>query len=259
MRIAIIGGTHPRHLYYHSAIAKEFNVVGALLEHRENMIPKPPDWITEHDRELWERHFDNRDTCEAKYFGDPQLDVPTRKVLQENINSPTSQKYITDLKPDIILIFGCHMINWYLDVPMINLHLGLSPRYRGSATLFWPFYFLEPNHAGCTFHQIVDEPDAGKILHQCRPYLLHGDTIHDVSCRAVVQATNDMLLLLHKFPDWEYHEQKNTGKCFLGGDFQPQHLRPIYDTWEDGITGAYLRAEIKPKEPWLFERNLDNV
>ena len=29
----------------------------------------------------------------------------------------------------------------------LNLHLGLSPWYKGSATLFWPFYFLQPNYS----------------------------------------------------------------------------------------------------------------
>ena len=67
-----------------------------------------------------------------------------------------------------------------------------------------------------------------------------------------------MLLLLNKFPDWQYHEQKNTGKCFLSSDFQPQHLRFIYDTWNDDITGAYLRGEIKPREPWLYQENLSD-
>ena len=33
-----------------------------------------------------------------------------------------------------------------IDASIFCMHGGLSPRYRGSATLFWPFYFLKPNH-----------------------------------------------------------------------------------------------------------------
>jgi len=259
MKIAIIGGTQPRHLHYHSTIAANFNVVGALLEQREGMLPQPPVWIEPHDRKLFNRHFHNRNVVEADYFGSPKLNVNTKMVSQDEMNSGASMGFITDLEPDLILVFGCHLLHWYIDVPMINLHLGLSPRYRGSATLFWPQYFLEPNWAGCTFHQIIDEPDAGKILHQCRPTLCYGDTIHEVSARAVLQATDKMLLLLQKFPNWQYHQQRATGKNFLGRDFQPQHLRMIYDVYNDDITGAYLRGEIQPPEPWLFERNLANV
>ena len=34
----------------------------------------------------------------------------------------------------------------------INLHLGLSPWFKGSVTLFWPFYHLMPQFCGSTFH-----------------------------------------------------------------------------------------------------------
>ena len=245
MRVAIVGGTHPRHLFFQNSIKS----VGRLLVKRETMLPQAPDYITEHDRDLWDRHFDNRSKCELEYFGNGS---PNGRIT-DDLNSKESRDYIEGLKPDLVLVFGCGMLNWYLDVPMINLHLGLSPRYRGSATLFWPFYFLEPNNAGCTFHQIVDEPDAGKILHQSKPELKNGDTIHDVACRAVLAARDDMELLLDRFPDWEYHEQRNTGKCFLSKDFQPHHLRSIYDTWNDDIVGAYLRQDIRPREQWIHK------
>ena len=248
MRVAIVGGTHPRHLFFHSTIS---NVVGKLLVARENMTPEPPRHLGGHDKALWIRHFDNRAICEQKYFGN-NAPVSAMVISPSELNTAKSRDYIAGLKPDVVLVFGCGLLKWYLDVPMINLHLGLSPRYRGSATLFWPFYLLEPNNAGCTFHQIVDEPDAGKILHQVRPKMMRGDTIHDVSCRAVLAAQRDFSKLQDKFPDWEYHKQKNTGKCFLSGDFQPHHLRNIYDVWDDDIAGAYLRGDIKPHEQWIY-------
>lgn len=256
MRVAIVGGTQPRHMYYHNQIAQHYNVVGALLEHREGMLPQPPEWITPADRELWRRHFGNRNQVEARVFGAPRLNVPVKMVAAMDLNTPESMIYVMNLQPDLILVFGCHMLNWYLDVPMINLHLGLSPRYRGSATLFWPQYFLEPNWAGCTFHQIVEEPDAGQILHQCRPDFEYGDTIHEVSARAVLVATADMVSLLRNFDGWQYHAQRATGKNFLGRDFQPQHLRMIYDVYDDDIVDAYLNKEIQPGEPWLYQDNL---
>jgi folate-dependent phosphoribosylglycinamide formyltransferase PurN len=259
LRIAIIGGTHPRHLYYHAAIANSgHTVVGALLEHRGNLIPEPPERIAPHDRALWKRHFYNRSLHESVAFGAPSLAIPNIKmVTREELNSDEAYHHIADLRPDLVLIFGCHLLKWFLPVPIINLHLGLSPRYRGSATLFWPFYFLEPNWAGCTFHQIVREPDAGMILHQCRPELKSGDTIHQVATRAVITATVDMLKLLDNFEHWAYKEQKATGKNFLSSDFQTQHLRNIYDLWNDQIVDSYLNGEIKPPEPRLYRGKIE--
>ena len=256
MRLAFIGGSHPRHMYYFNTIAHEYGAVGALIEQRENMLPTAPAGISDHDRHLWGIHFANREHYERKAFGmQNSLNVDdVRRV--ENINDPDNIGYIVDLKPDLVLVFGCHILRWYVNQPMINLHLGLSPRYRGSATLFWPFYFMEPQFAGCTFHQVVDEPDAGDILHQTRPTLAYGDTIHEVAARCVIGATADMLLLLRKFNDWKYHKQKNTGKCFLSSDFKPQHLRVIYDVYQDNIVNEYLSGRIPRNEPIMYQENL---
>jgi folate-dependent phosphoribosylglycinamide formyltransferase PurN len=259
MNVAIIGGTHPRHLYYHNAIAENYKVVGMLLESREHMIPQPPDGTSERDAALFRRHFANRDAKEREYFGKQTIpDLPVRFVDKDNLLMTDNAHWIMDLKPDLILIFGCHMLYGLFQeiAPAINLHLGLSPRYRGSATLFWPFYFLEPQFAGCTFHQIVDEPDAGPILHQCRPNLKRGDTIHDVSCRAVVKATSDMVELLGRWPSWEWKTQRNTGKCFLTTDFIPQHLRNIYEAYDDNLVDAYLDGELGNRQPYLYQDNL---
>ena len=262
MRIVLIGGTHPRHLYYHNAIAGNMSleVMGALLEQREHMIPQPPEGTSNRDAALFRRHFKARDAKEWEYFGyqsKPNTDI--RLTSQDELLMTDNAHWIINKKPDLILVFGCHMLyGLFQDIcPTINLHLGLSPRYRGSATLFWPFYFLEPNYAGCTFHQIVDEPDAGEIVHQCRPELKRGDTIHDVQCRAVVKATADMLELLKTFDTWEYKHQRNTGKCFLGADFIPQHLRMIYEVYDDNLVDAYLDGELSGREPYLYQDNLE--
>jgi methionyl-tRNA formyltransferase len=136
----------------------------------------------------------------------------------------------------------------------VNLHLGLSPWFRGSATLFWPFYFLQPQFAGATFHQILPEADAGQILHQCVPDLRPGDGIHDVGVRTVQSAQLALGKLLDSYADrggWAYQEQRSTGRLFLTRDFQSSHLRVIYDLYDNKIVDAYLNGEIEQRIPRL--------
>jgi methionyl-tRNA formyltransferase len=159
------------------------------------------------------------------------------------------------MKPDRAIIFGTGMIRGQLASVLpkdtINMHLGLSPRYRGAATLFWPFYMLEPNHAGATFHHIVHSPDAGDIIHQVVPKLEKGDGIHDTACKTVLQATTEAVALLG-MTSWELFKQKpEAGKNFLESDFQPRHLRMIYQAHDNDIVDLYLAGEIHPKEPNL--------
>lgn len=265
IRTLFIGGTHPRHLYFINRIMQHPRVkrVGVLLQEREDILPPVPPGTQPHDAELWRRHFSFREAKEATFFRGQKPPHDSRIIAPEELNTEDTARSVEWDRPDLCLVFGSGMIREpllsALPTDTINMHLGLSPRYRGAATLFWPFYFLEPNWAGVTFHRLVNEPDAGKVLHQCRPNLLHRDTLHDVACRAVVHATMDMFKLLDRWPDWEFMHQRATGKNFLASDFQPAHLRPIYDVWNDQIVDAYLRGEIGKPNPKLWQENVREV
>jgi folate-dependent phosphoribosylglycinamide formyltransferase PurN len=265
-KILFIGGTHYRHLYYADQINKKYPLAGSVLQVRKGMKPVMPESGKHRDRKLlyyWTKHFENRVEAEQSYFGQPTSLITNEIKSHDDLNSKGVISFVKEINPDIALIFGCGMIKGELAEALpeltINLHLGLSPRYRGAATLFWPFYFLEPQWAGCTFHKIVDEPDAGDILHQCVPELERGDKIHDVACKAVMKATEDMIKLLNRYclgyglsPDkqhfttgWRFSPQSTTGKNFLSRDFQPPHLRMIYETYNDDIVDQYLDGNLK--------------
>jgi len=255
-RIAWIGGNQKRHLYYINKIVENFNVVGGIMQERKG-LPMPPSDIKTQDLINWTRHFGMREIAEDAYFGEQEEpDIKIFKVDKDTLNESESAEFIKKLNPEIVLIFGSGMIREpllsVLPKDTINLHLGLSPRYRGAATLFWPFYFLEPNWVGTTFHYIVQTPDGGDIIHQVRPVLDRNDRIHDVECKAVLESTTEAVTLLKMYPNWKKFEQKpESGKNFLESDFQPQHLRLIYSEFDNDIVRAYLDGEIKPKEPNL--------
>jgi len=43
---------------------------------------------------------------------------------------------------------------------------------------------------------------------------------------------------------WKKYKQKGTGKNFLSRDFRPEHLRLIYDLFDDKIVKEYLDGNI---------------
>lgn len=230
------------------------------MQVREGIIPQPPDGIPNQDRENFIRHFRNRDLAEEKYFG-VQLppDFPLLEVGKGALNEQESVGFVKDIDPDLVLIFGSGLVKdplfSALPEDKINLHLGLSPRYRGAATLFWPFYFMEPTYAGTTFHYIVSEPDAGEIIHQVVPPLDPEDGIHDVACKAVIQSTQDAIKLMEIYQSegvWKRHKQRSTGKNFLSSDFKPEHLRVIYNVFDDDMVKRYLEGTLISKQPQLF-------
>lgn len=281
-KILFIGGTHPRHLYYANQIHIRYPLAGAVLQDRGGMVPNSPNGLPLDLEVMWGNHFRVRAEKENFMFGKQEQLITEKSLFISGIdlNNPPVVNYIKNINPDICLIFGCGMIRGELAQALpeltINLHLGLSPRYRGAATLFWPFYFLEPQWAGCTFHKIVDEPDAGDILHQCVPDLKKGDGIHDVAAKAVVKATEDMIKLLGMYSqscdlldgkmchscfgkeglheNWKFHPQSTTGKNFLSRDFQPSHLRMIYETYNDDIVDQFMDGNLKQHLPKLVRQ-----
>ena len=262
MRILWLGGSHPRHLYFVNAVGRRFELAGCILEVRENIISQPSASMEKIDRDNFIRHFSNRARKEEEYFEVQHFPYcPTLKVEAGDLNSEESAFFCRSIKPDVVLIFGCGLIKdpLFSALPRdtLNLHLGLSPRYRGSATLFWPFYFIEPTYAGCTFHYIVDEPDAGDIVHQVVPNLCLDDQIHDVGCKAVVSAASEVVELMRIFESkgkWKRRRQNATGKNFLTSDFIPEHLRVIYNLYDDDMVRHYLEGRLKCRSPKLFRQ-----
>lgn len=263
MKVLLFSGTHPRHLYVHTAILAAFDVCGAVCMSREEMIPKPPASASDRDKALFVRHFRDRLDAEKRYFGERDArrvfsGVPVHECGVSDINSSATAEFISSCAPDVVFIFGTTLIKEpvmsSLPQDRLNLHLGLSPWYRGAATLFWPFYNLQPQFAGSTLHQILPRADAGAIIHQSVPFLERGDGIHDVACKTIMQSTADLIpILKERSQRGNFLEtpQRSSGRLYLQKDFRPEHLRVIYELFNNDIVDAYLRGELQKEDPQI--------
>lgn len=105
--------------------------------------------------------------------GDSGL-MPAREklVLVRSHNGTECLNLVRQANPDIVLVYGTLIIGKRLIGSarrIINLHTGLSPRYRGSDTIFWPIFNQEPEHIGVTIHRLEAGIDSGPILARGRP------------------------------------------------------------------------------------------
>ena len=259
MKILIISGDHPRHIYFHKKIIEQKNIdVKSIILKRESF--SKPKIFSKNKKHIFllKKHFEDRDKEEKIFFSDNIKLKNFFSVDKSNFNSKILNHLKKNRNYKVVIIFGTHMINKelrkYMPKNTINLHLGLSPNYRGTATLFWPFYFLEPQFAGFTFHKLGDAPDTGEILHQGSPNLERGDKIHTVACKTVVKATKDISILLKNFKlkKWKYARQKTSGKNFQTKDFHPCHLDVIYNKFNNRIVDMYLDKKLSIKKPKLI-------
>ena len=260
----LFSGSHSRHLYIHKSIIEIFEDYKIIIMEREEVTPAIPENIEEIDKENFRLHFHKRKIIEKELFGEinPKDVFSSNKIIFIKPNELNGIKVINLIKefsPDLAFIFGTNLISQniidILPKIKINLHLGLSPWYKGSATLFWPFYFLEPQYAGITLHQIEKKADAGEILHQSTPKLYKEDGIHDVGARCVLNSLTAIKVLLKmmiKNPDIRGMKQNKTGRLWLTSDFNPIHLRVIYNTFNDDIVKHYLEGRLSKRNPTLF-------
>ncbi len=92
-------------------------------------------------------------------------------------------RYVPVLTPDLIIshIFPFRIPDDILALPSlgaVNIHPALLPKYRGTTTPFWLYYFGETT-GGFTLHRMVTGFDAGPILAQVTFPLSREDTIDD--------------------------------------------------------------------------------
>ena len=77
------------------------------------------------------------------------------KIRKGEINDEQVVRQIKDLNPDLLVCYGSSLITSDLleiyNKRFLNVHLGLSPSYRGSGTNAWLLINNEPHMVGATF------------------------------------------------------------------------------------------------------------
>ena len=264
MKLILFSGDHPRHLFVNKKVLEFFDDIFVIVMQREELLPTPPSDLDNHDKELFQLHFENRHRVETSVYGelnarDVFKNFNSIFIKPNELNTEIVADKVKKFNADFCFIFGVHLIlDPVIDVlpkDKINLHLGLSPWYKGGATLFWPFYHLEPQFCGSTFHQITKQADAGEIIHQCVPELRPGDKIHDVGARCILKARDDLSRI---FDHWKSEKgfegivQKTSGRNWRGVDFHASQLRVIYDLYQDKIVDSYLSGALGNRKPKLI-------
>lgn len=262
MKVLLLTGSHPRHAFVARVLKNSGFLSGLIIEDRPPHIPEPPPGLPDDLKSLYELHFRKRANSEAKFFGDGYFpETGTLKVTKDNLNSGQTREFIRDTAPELLLSYGVHRLeNETLNCckgEKWNIHGGLSPWYRGSITHFWPSYLMEPQMTGMTIHDLSQELDAGDVIHQTAAGLVKGDGLHDLSCRAVETLEKDLPQLIGMLAEKKaIHKTKHrtSGRLWTSNDWRPEHLRLIYETYEDRIVDLCLQEIITGRIPDLIRQ-----
>ncbi len=107
-------------------------------------------------------------------------------------NTGELSERLRSLAPDYLFSFYYrHMLKpCLLAIPArgaFNMHGSLLPKYRGRVPVNWAVIHGE-TQTGATLHEMVEKPDAGRIVDQASVPILPNDTAHEVFNKVTVAA-----------------------------------------------------------------------
>lgn len=246
MRAIVLTSSLTRHAYVANQLAARLPVACVW---REQKTFEPLKYATcGDDADVIEGHFAARDASEEAYFGrDTAVAPPSRPVGAGGCNDPDEIARMRRLEPDVVLVFGTGLLRAPLidSFPgrILNIHLGLSPYYRGAGTNFWPLVNGEPEYCGATIHFLDAGVDTGPIIGHVRPDMRSGDGPHDIGNKTIAAAADalaDAALALVAGPLTGVAQQ-GGGRVYKRADFSADAVRRLRANFEGGMIDTYLQ------------------
>ena len=99
--------------------------------------------------------------------------IPKNATWQvDSINSDHVLDVVCEVRPDVIVVCGTRIISRrvieHAACPMINIHVGITPKYRGIHGGYWALFNRDRENFGTTIHLIDEGIDTGTVLRQVR-------------------------------------------------------------------------------------------
>ena len=145
-------------------------------------------------------YFSNVIEAEKKFFGNVSFTDSRVNVLaikSGDLNLLCKSQLESALNSDVYIVFGSSYIKgWLIEFLVgeraLNIHMGLSPFYRGSSCNFWALYDINPHLVGATIHYLSSGLDSGPILYHVKPKFM-GENGFQFTMKAVMAAHNSLI------------------------------------------------------------------
>lgn len=252
-RVVILTGSELRHRFFRKALAlsEGIEVAGSFCETTPGSMR---DLVEGYDdtREILKAHLRERDRVEADFFGAfdslaPDLSQPSGMPRGALNTQPDTREKLESLAPDLLVCFGTSIIREPLLSTyagrFLNVHLGLSPYYRGSGTNFWPLVNGEPEYVGVTFMHIDAGIDTGEVIHQMRPRIYRGDGAHQIGNRLIRDMAFECASLIRAWDEIETMDQMpapEDARFYRRADYVPNAVHQLRDNFASGMIDHFL-------------------
>ncbi|WP_085918933.1 formyltransferase family protein [Halomonas sp. CSM-2] len=198
MKVALYTSNQPRHIY----LAEKLIAAGHdlhVIQEVTTVFPGQRKGVFQRS-ETMAKYFSKVQKAERKFFGYPRalvggssvLSLPMGEISNISLNSLDNA-----LDADVSIVFGSSYIKgelaqYLIDRNAINIHMGISPFFRGSSCNFWALYDGFPELVGATIHKLSRGLDSGAILFYSFPKSAHNNGF-EFTMSAVEAVIDDLL------------------------------------------------------------------
>lgn len=171
-RFTVFTSNQPRHIALLESLARLGDVFAVVecttLNHGAvaDFYPKSP---------VMQEYFHEVMKAESKVFGEPRFFSGNSLSLRMgDLNHVDLSILEPALHSGIYVVFGASYVkgalcDFLVEHRAVNIHMGISPQYRGSSCNFWALYDNRPDLVGGTVHLLSKGLDSGPILFHALP------------------------------------------------------------------------------------------
>ncbi len=251
--IVLITGPGLNHRYFINRLNREFSIECVFIE--EVAYPDFSSNSPKH-QEAWEWFFRRREVYEQRQFADSESwprknQTKVISIPNGQLNTSNTLKLLEDQQPDIIILFGCSLVGPEIlnrfPNHILNLHVGISGKYRGSSCNFWPIHDGRLDCLGATLLSINAGIDTGKILAQETIEIEKNDTEQSLMGKSLILGID---LTLQVVDQWLKGKctplpLKRNGKLFQKKDFTPEAVSKVRDMVEGNHLTSLIQTHLK--------------
>lgn len=254
MRVTVFTSNQPRHLKLVSRLAGIADMVFAVLECNTVFPGEVADFFQK--SEVMRRYLAKVKEAERKIFGGLDFlptNVSTMSLKAGDLSLLNRQPLRAALDSDFFIVFGASFIRGWLAEELVsrravNIHMGLSPYYRGSSCNFWALHDGRPNYVGATVHYLSEGLDSGPIIAHVRPKFEGEDpfgftmkSVEAVQDRLVAELTAGTLIALPGTPQDRNLELRYTRNAEFDDRIAGDFLDNLLDS--DQLANLLLSSE----------------
>jgi folate-dependent phosphoribosylglycinamide formyltransferase PurN len=158
-------------------------------------------------------------------------------VLVDSVNSPTTISLLKSFEPDLIIVHGTRIISAdvlnNISCKMMNIHAGITPKYRGVHGGYWSLANNDQINCGVTVHFIDKGIDTGDIIAQDTITLTASDNFYTYP---YLQFAKGIELLTRAIKD--HFEGKLVAKKAVGESVlrhMPTAFEYLYNRWKKKV------------------------